>query len=286
MDERQTQVVAGAGLQESRLNTDFIDFLSKWGPRALYVVLAVVLAFLGWQQWTRYQSRQTDQAFADYESQVLARSPDLLLKVAQDHAGQHAVWSLAMRDAANLLMDAGIVGTAPGADPLAPRPEDTLSPDQRTQMFQRAEGIFREVIDKNTGPGGQLIYAQQARWGLTSALLSLGKQADGEKLLETFVAEAENADMPDLAAFGRHRLERIREVGAAPIIVSEASLPPAAIRGRAGSVRLDSSTNVVTDPSTGISIQKLDPTEVPPMEDTPLPEGDDPGTAPEEPSPE
>ncbi len=44
MDERQEQVQVGAGLQESRLNTDLINWLNKWGSHILSVVALIVLA--------------------------------------------------------------------------------------------------------------------------------------------------------------------------------------------------------------------------------------------------
>lgn len=276
MDERQTQVVSGAGLQESRINTEFVEFLSKWGPRVLYVLLAVVLAFLGLQQWERHKIRLNDQAFADYEAQVASRSPDLLLKVAEDHAGNHAVWSLATRDAANLIMDAAIIGTKPGADPLAPQPTDVLTAEERSGMFQQAEKLYKDIIAKNPGGEGQLIYAEQARWGLTSAQLSLGKTAEGEKTLEDFIAAADKGKLDDLAAFGRARLTSFRDVKEIPEILVKADLPPGASRG---SVLFDPSIDTVTDPSSGLSVKKIDPV-APPLEDSPLPESVDPSEDP------
>lgn len=65
MDDRQQQVQVGAGLQESRLNTDFIDFLKKYGTYGLYAMLAVVLSYVGWQRWTMHKNNTRDQAFAD-----------------------------------------------------------------------------------------------------------------------------------------------------------------------------------------------------------------------------
>lgn len=259
MEDRQTQVVSGAGLQESRINTEFVDFLSKWGPRVLYIVLAVVLAFLGWQQWTRYQNRLTDQAFAAYEAQIASRSPDLLIQVAQEHASRPAVWSLATRDAANLLMDSVIRGTVPGADPFAPKPEDRLTEEKRADFLARAESLYRDVVDRNSNGKGQLIFAEQARWGLASALLSQGKIDEGRQALEQFVASAEAGSLDNLAAFGRARLARLADAGNPPRILPEADLPPGAVRGLTSGVRVTPDTTSATDPATGITIQKIDP---------------------------
>ncbi len=287
MDERQTQVVSGAGLQESRINTEFVDFLSKWGPRVLYILLAIVLAFLGYQRWTKYQTSQRDQAFADYEAQVASMNPDLLLSVAEKHANQPAVWSLAMRDAANLIMQSATTGIAPGADPLAPKPEDALSTDQRSSMFKQAETIYRDIIAKNKNVEGQLIFAEQARWGLASSLMSQGKPEAGEQMLEEFIAAASDGDLPDLAGLGRNRLQSIRTEGAPPEIVPESSLPPGAIRAGLNATNLTpSTTGSFTDPNTGVTTTRI-PTPPPPTtEDSPLPETDEPADDPSSPESE
>ena len=61
----QRQIQAGAGLQESRLNEDFINFLRKWGPFFTYGILAIVLVWLGIGQYQSWKARQSAQAFAD-----------------------------------------------------------------------------------------------------------------------------------------------------------------------------------------------------------------------------
>ncbi len=43
MDERQQQIKSGAGLEESRINEDFKDFLEKWG---FWLLLAVGVLWL------------------------------------------------------------------------------------------------------------------------------------------------------------------------------------------------------------------------------------------------
>ena len=42
-DDRRREVEVGAGLQESRLNEEFIDALKKHGPKVIYALAAVVL---------------------------------------------------------------------------------------------------------------------------------------------------------------------------------------------------------------------------------------------------
>ena len=54
MDERQQQIKAGAGLEESRINQDLIDFLQKWGSWILMALAVAALAYAG-LQWLERQ---------------------------------------------------------------------------------------------------------------------------------------------------------------------------------------------------------------------------------------
>ena len=282
MDERQTQVVSGAGLQESRINTEFVDFLSKWGPRALYVLLAIVLGFLGYQQWTKHKMRLADQAFSDYEAQVASRNPDLLLKVATDHAAQPAVWALATRDAAAVLLNSAIMGINPGADLIAPRPEDIMSPAQRTAMFQKAESLYRDVLAKSRNDASRFTFAQQARWGIASALVSQGKTDEAKKMLEEFIAQGGANNHPDLVALGTERLNRINAMTTAPVVVAQAALPDSALRGGrpapapapAPQIEVKPANEATAQPGETLPIRKIDAPA--PQGDTPLPPPQDP----------
>ncbi|HVZ93431.1 MAG TPA: tetratricopeptide repeat protein, partial [Phycisphaerales bacterium] len=102
MEDRQKQIQVGAGLQESRLNADLIQFLQKYGTPILMVVLVIVLGYVGWSKYNRWQAERRDEAFAAYQAArggvgadgTLAGSPDNLLKVAEERRGRGAVWEL------------------------------------------------------------------------------------------------------------------------------------------------------------------------------------------------
>jgi len=280
MDERHQQVVSGAGLQESRINTEFVDFLSKWGPRGLYFLLAIVLVFLGLQQWRKHQTRQTDLAFADYEAQVASRNPDLLLQVASQHGDQPAVWALATRDAANILVTFATIGMNPGADPASPKPADMLSPEQRTAMFQKAESLYRDLLSRTQNDASRFTFAEQARWGIASTQLSMGKTDEARKTLEEFIASAESKGHTDLVALAKERLTRINAMASSPMIVAQALLPPNALRpGQAGApsggtVTIAPGDATAANSGEQITIQKIEPPT--PTQDTPLPETETP----------
>ncbi|MEQ8914795.1 MAG: hypothetical protein RIE03_21105, partial [Pseudomonadales bacterium] len=63
MDERHGQLRDKAGIDVSRINEEFRDFLVKWGPRLLIIVALVALAFSGRRYLNQKADERTDEAF-------------------------------------------------------------------------------------------------------------------------------------------------------------------------------------------------------------------------------
>src|SRR5438874_2058363 len=103
MDERQSQIRERAGLEESRLNEDFIEFLRKWGTPALMVLAIVAVGYLGLNKYKKARDEKIDKAFFDYEQVSGSNnpSPQSLTATAEEHEGVKAVSMLARRDAAD-----------------------------------------------------------------------------------------------------------------------------------------------------------------------------------------
>ena len=61
MDDRQTEIRAGAGLEDSRINKEFIDFLNKWSSPVIMVfaVAALVWAGLRWMEQKKLEKKYT-----------------------------------------------------------------------------------------------------------------------------------------------------------------------------------------------------------------------------------
>jgi hypothetical protein len=219
MDERQGQVVTGAGLQDSRINEEFVAFLNKWGPRLIYALLIVVLAYLGWGRFQDYQQRQVDQAFAEYQAQLAAGNPDVLLQIADEHDGKAAVWTLATLDAADILLRSARTGVRPSVAPSAATPADLLDESQQAETMQRVAGLYQRVIDRNAGRPNRAPYTLNATWGLASAQLSLGENDAARRTLESYVALAEDSGFTNEAEAARGRLEVVGKLAASPIPV-------------------------------------------------------------------
>ena len=226
MDDRdRRQIEVGAGLQESRLNTELIEWLQKWGPRALYVLLAIVLAYLGWDRWQTYRQGQVDQAFADYQAELLNQNPDLLLDLAEKHDGKASVWTLATLDAADLFVQFGRLGVQPGADLANPLPEDQLTDATRNEIFRKALTEYEAVLKRHKGDPRRARFAQEARWGIASAAISLGEIDRARQTLSEYVDVAEKEGFTDNLLIGRERLAMLDEVSQPISVYNVAQLP-------------------------------------------------------------
>ncbi|MCC6950916.1 MAG: hypothetical protein IT433_05660 [Phycisphaerales bacterium] len=180
MDERQTQIRERAGLEESLLNQDFIDWLRKWGTPILMVA---ALSAVGYTLYLRYQvgqSQRVDKAFAEFE---LARagasaSPSALAAVATEFEGVRAVSMLARLEAADRYVDAvrrrmkigaelavSEQGSPTGA--LA-KPEDALADTDREDYLTQAAALYQRVHDDASTSSGNLLTRVNAMYGLAA----------------------------------------------------------------------------------------------------------------------
>jgi len=230
MEDKNREVQIGAGLQESRINTDLIVWLQKWGPRVLYILLAVVLAYIGLDRWQSYQLDKVDEAFADYHAQRATGDPEGLLRVAEEHRGKREIWSLATLDAANVLLYSARNGLAPGADPENPTEDDVLSVEERAEVAARAAELFTDVRNHVAGEPDKIRYTLRATWGLASAAANQGDlETARERLNEVAELAREHGYFID-ATLAQRRLDMLDELEQEPVVVyAEAELPESAI---------------------------------------------------------
>src|SRR5690606_41971572 len=103
MDERQTKIKEGAGLEESRLNTEFIDFLQRWGTPALLVVAVIALGYFGYQRLQMARTEKVNQAFVELEAALSTDNPNprALEDIAATYSSTRAVPHIASLTAAD-----------------------------------------------------------------------------------------------------------------------------------------------------------------------------------------
>lgn len=224
--QRQRQVSAGAGLQESRLNTDFIEWLGKWGPRALWVVLIIVGGYAALQAWGRYQLRETDAAFDELNTAIQQQDLQMLQSVADKHEGRAAVAALARLELARQFNAAGVTGIDPMFVPDPENPDaqpERLTEEQMTQYFERAVEEADRVVDLAEG---RAALSQQALWTKASAELSLGRYDEARGTLQAFLEGAEEAGLSAVQGPpAEARLARLDEFADRYALLSEEELP-------------------------------------------------------------
>ena len=248
MDDRQTQIREGAGLEESRINQDFVDFLQKWSSPVLFVLAGLALAYWGWQHLEQRREAHVNEAFVAYEEVAGTRnpSPDALLRIADEYNGVVGVAALARTRAADTYLDAARTGMQPGADvdqDGAPvNAEDVLDDDRRTRFLDEAGSLYQTVFNDTSSKKGSEVLALNAANGLAAVALSKG---DGEKARSWFNRAAEIADKADFAAhaaIARERAGEVEELLVEPKVYDQSELPQATVNDAADMV-----TRVIDD---------------------------------------
>jgi len=310
MDERQQKITEGAGLTESRLNQDFIDWLNKWGPRILTLVLVVLIIYVANDWWRSRQLESRDQAFFQLEQARISGSPDALLAVARDHDGRGAVAELATIEAADILLQAARRGVTPGGSIAIE--DDLLSEEEQRDMYERAGDLYEQAFLATRADTGRPSQRISARWGMAAVAISLREWDEAAEALEDVARFAEEANMDRIAAVARERLENLDELKSAPPLLPEAEIAtttprdPAAFGAapspivtpqgepRPGSNLLgpptplapgDEERTIETQNPVEIPSEQIDPPPMPPVEGETTGEGSSEETGSEEPAP-
>jgi hypothetical protein len=206
MDDRQTKIVEGAGLEESRLNTEFIEWLNVWGFRILVLLLVVAAGWAGYTQYSRWQEDRTDTALRELNDAVAAGSPDGLEAVAREWRSKRSVWEMATINAAEIHHEAGRLRLTPGGD--SQKPEDRLTNEQVGEHLTEARALFTEVVNRSRGRAPTVL-SLTARSGLAAVALTDLKLDEAKAILADLATEAGRAGYPDLQ---RRALERLATV--------------------------------------------------------------------------
>ncbi|MEC9374226.1 MAG: hypothetical protein VYC34_10300 [Planctomycetota bacterium] len=210
MDDRQKQIVEGAGLQESRLNTDFIDWLNKWGSTILMVLLVAALAWWGWRFLQTRQLQQIDEAFVALEAAVEAGSPDNLILVAKEHEGRGSVYEIASLAAADIYLDSARRGVTPGGDPM--NANDLITDEQREDFLEQAGSLYDTVLDRVRGKEDKALIELSARGGVTAVAITRGQFDEARGLLEELESFARTNGLEEMASYHAQRQERLDDL--------------------------------------------------------------------------
>lgn len=235
MDDRQTKIREGAGLEDSRINQEFVDFLNKWSTPVLMTL--AVAAGIWWlmQYMERKQNARIDQAFSELEAATSGGnpSPSSLSTIATDYAGVRSVPELAKLTASDIYLRAFTIGIEPGAqfDPVTRRvlnPDDILSTERRTMYLDLAQQTADEVLSSSKDKPGKALFAMQALTRL--AAVQEGKRDfDAAKgYYEQLKVLGEKEQYATIVTFAESRiakLDSLKQVGELPSSDQVPALP-------------------------------------------------------------
>lgn len=233
MDEKQNiQIRERAGLEESRLNQDFIDFLSKWSTPLLFVVALIVGGNYLYTQYTKKQEARLTAAFEQLTKVATAAnpSPDSLRQVAIEFAGVGSVGEMARLKAGDEYMRAVLRGVKPGAevnaDGTVKEVGDELTTEDRENFLGQAEEQYRLVVEATVGDAKKTMLRLGGFFGLASVAESRGDADKAKVNYEQVKALAGGSnEFKHFVAVAEKRIESLPKVVAVAKVPTKASLP-------------------------------------------------------------
>ncbi|UYV11757.1 MAG: hypothetical protein NCW75_10655 [Phycisphaera sp.] len=227
MDERQGQLKDRAGLDESRINEEFRDFLVKWGPRLLIVVALVALAFSGRRYLTQKADERTDEAFVQLAlaTSTESTSPDTLLSLAQQYDDIGAVAHVARLTAAEAYLSAVRRGVVIGAspDPTGAYPAEELLDDElRGSYLQQARQAFDQIAQAS---GAAEVHTVRAHMGLAAVAEAMGELDTARTHYQRAATIDRDAGYGAMAQIAEARLASLDALDQKVVLPASASLP-------------------------------------------------------------
>lgn len=230
MEQRHQQIRERAGLEEARLNVEFIDFLRKWGP----IVLTIAAIAAGGQfAWTKYKAAQVDKinrAFDEYNKSAMTANPSpLALKaVAEEFSGVRGIGLLARLDAADAYLRSVRAGLKPGAnlkaDGTVETPDDLLSEQDRTAYLAEASTLYDQVLSE-TSASGQTMMSVSALYGLAAVAESRQEIDKAKGYYEQIVTKVEGGPYAFHATLAKARIADLPKLAQLPKLFMQAELP-------------------------------------------------------------
>jgi tetratricopeptide (TPR) repeat protein len=231
MDERQQQIRQGAGLEESRLNLEFIDWLRRWSTPFLLVIALAALGYVVYQRVQQSREQRIDHAFVELEAAIstAAPNPRALEDIARTYRGIRGVPHVARLAAGDQYLRAARIGLAPGAmlQPDGTVDEaDLLNEEQRTRYLSEAERLYRDVLADTQADDTKAIHAMSAAYGLAAIAETRGDLDEARRHYERILSMSELAGYPQHTAVARQRMERLPELAERERLYAAAELPP------------------------------------------------------------
>lgn len=231
MDERQMQIRERAGLEEARLNVEFIEFLKKYSTPALVAAAVVAGGFVLYQRMHNAKLEHMDKAFGELEavSASSSPSPDSLAQVAAEYSDARAVPALAYLEAGDVLLLQVQRGIKEGAkvksDGTLEKPEDALTDADRSAYLARAQELYTSAEKQGAENPSRLPVRLGAMFGLAAVAESRDDLAGARAQYEKIVKLTDGTAWKAKAEVAKARIARLDSLKAMPRIVAKADLP-------------------------------------------------------------
>lgn len=230
MDERHQQIRENAGLDESKLNQDFIDFIKKYTTPVIVVILLIVAGFWGWNKYSASRERAVADAFGELESAQLAGKPENLLAVAEQHSGYPGIAEMAKLYAADAYLDcfrSGVKPMSPLDDAGKPKfPEDVLDEKGKEEYLTKANTIYDAVVNRTSTKKDQLQFTVGGLFGL-AAVAECRRDMDMAKGFYVRIKSVAGTVMPEFAEVADKRLQTMALLAELPRLYRSEEIPVA-----------------------------------------------------------
>jgi hypothetical protein len=199
MDPNRLKQVQQTDLTESRLNQEFVFWLKEKGPTWLLVILLGLVAWVGIDRYQQYRAAKHAGAFFDLEK---ASGAEALESVAEDHEGIASVPHLARLRAADVYLLE--VDRRRDFEDL----DNDLDDAAIEERLDKAEALYRAVLDGARRDTGERLFAVQALFGLAAVAEARGEFDKARDFYDQVAQTAGDAYAP-IAARARQRQESL-----------------------------------------------------------------------------
>ncbi|MGP1272146.1 MAG: hypothetical protein ACTS22_02315 [Phycisphaerales bacterium] len=236
MDDRTSEIREGAGLEESRINREFIDLLQKWSSPVL-LVLAVIVGLYAGNNWLQAQrNNRVNEAFNQHAeiTETASPPPASLRAVAAEYGDVRGVGLMAKLRHADVLLQAVRVGMVPGAEFVLDENNratgevaetDRLSDEEAARYLDEASALYAEVADEAGDEMGQQIHRLSAFMGLASVAEMQGDPEAARRAYAEAEAAARAAGFPVFESLAQARAADADRFAQPVALLSRSDLP-------------------------------------------------------------
>lgn len=231
LDQRQTQIREGAGLEESRLNREFIDLLQKISMPALVIVAILAVGYAFKQRYDRAQKEKLDLAFSEIEaaSNSARPSPDTLRSIADEYQSIAGVYLKGSLRAGDAYLDTFRAGIKPGAE-LKPdgslaKPEDVLSDSDKAYHLSQAQSMFERVYAETAGKPEYTLMRLESLYGLAAVAECKGEYDAAKSHYEDIIALTDKGPWAIHTTLAKGRIASLGTLKDLPRLYKTSELP-------------------------------------------------------------